>query len=233
MTIWAILPAAGIGRRMGSITPKQYLSLNGATVIESTLRRLLNIVSIKEIVVVLNETDSYWSSLKTSYPKSVRTVIGGGQRYQSVLNGLNSLKEKAEVSDWVLVHDAVRPCVREADIEKLIATLQFHAIGGVLGSPVADTLKEVNEHAEIQRTIDRSNCWGALTPQMFRYGILREALEVVASQGLVVTDEAAAIELLGHVALMVKGKTDNIKITTGADLELAGKILELQQSEAS
>ena len=233
MTIWAILPAAGIGRRMGSITPKQYLSLNGATVIESTLRRLLNIVSIKEIVVVLNETDSYWSSLKTSYPKSVRTVIGGGQRYQSVLNGLNPLKEKAEVSDWVLVHDAVRPCVREADIEKLIATLQFHAIGGVLGSPVADTLKEVNEHAEIQRTIDRSNCWGALTPQMFRYGILREALEVVASQGLVVTDEAAAIELLGHVALMVKGKTDNIKITTDADLELAGKILELQQSEAS
>ena len=151
----------------------------------------------------------------------------------SVLNGLNSLEEKAEASDWVLVHDAVRPCVREADIEKLIATLQFHAIGGVLGSPVADTLKEVNEHAEIQRTIDRSNCWGALTPQMFRYGILREALEVVASQGLVVTDEAAAIELLGHVALMVKGKTDNIKITTDADLELAGKILELQQSEAS
>jgi 2-C-methyl-D-erythritol 4-phosphate cytidylyltransferase len=233
MTIWAILPAAGIGRRMGSITPKQYLSLNGATVIESTLRRLLNIVSIKEIVVVLNETDSYWSSLKTSYPKSVRTVTGGGQRYQSVLNGLNSLEEKAEVSDWVLVHDAVRPCVREADIEKLIATLQFHAIGGVLGSPVADTLKEVNEQAEIQRTIDRSNCWNALTPQMFRYGILREALEVVASQGLVVTDEAAAIELLGHVALMVKGKTDNIKITTDADLELAGKILELQQSEAS
>ena len=93
MTIWAILPAAGIGRRMGSITPKQYLSLNGATVIESTLSRLLNIVSIKEIVVVLNETDSYWSSLKTSYPKSVRTVIGGGQRYQSVLNGLNSLEE--------------------------------------------------------------------------------------------------------------------------------------------
>ena len=91
----------------------------------------------------------------------------------------------------------------------------------------------MNEQAEIQRTIDRSNCWSALTPQMFRYGILREALEVVASQGLVVTDEAAAIELLGHVALMVKGKTDNIKITTDADLELAGKILELQQSEAS
>jgi 2-C-methyl-D-erythritol 4-phosphate cytidylyltransferase len=231
MTIWAILPAAGIGRRMGSLTPKQYLPLNGLAVIEWALGRLLKIAAIKEIVVVLNETDSHWFSLKSSYPKSVRTVIGGDQRYQSVLNGLNWLDEKAEVSDWVLVHDAVRPCVRETDIEKLIATLQFHEIGGVLGAPVINTLKEVNEQAEIQRTIDRNYCWNALTPQMFRYGILREALDFVVSRDLIVTDEAEAIELLGHVALMVEGKTDNIKITTEADLELAEKILELQLNE--
>ena len=230
MTIWAILPAAGFGLRMGSNTPKQYLPLNGKSVIEQTLSRLTAVSPIKEIIVVLHAQDETWSTLDLQTSSKLVCVEGGEDRYQSVLNGLLSLQSKAETSDWVLVHDAVRPCVRVKDIEHLIAELTSHPTGGLLGAPVDNTLKRVNYADEILETIDRSAIWNAFTPQMFRYGLLLDALMQIDDVTRV-TDEASAIEQLGHTPKFVAGSKDNIKITHAEDLIMAKKILEVQAAE--
>lgn len=231
MTIWAILPAAGIGRRMGSTTPKQYLDLNGAPVIAHSLLKLAGIPAISKIVVVLHPTDTHFSTLQLANTDRVVIASGGGERFQSVLNGLEQLAKVAQDDDWVLVHDAVRPCVRIADIQALIAQLSLHPVGGLLGVPVDDTLKRVNGKAEVEQTADRSCYWQAQTPQMFRYGLLSRALrELIAASGQV-TDEAAAVERLGLFPQMVAGHKDNIKITRAADLAMAGNILAAQALE--
>lgn len=248
MTIWAILPAAGIGRRMGSITPKQYLTVNGTAVISCALQRLSAVAAIEKIVVVLHPDDKYWQQLNlTSITGSTKNsgaeftsrsddriccAVGGDERYQSVLNGLDHIQTEAKLDDWVLVHDAVRPCVRSADIEKLIAELGHHPVGGLLGSPVDNTLKQVDADDSVITTVDRANLWNALTPQMFRYEILRTALQQVISNQLLVTDEASAIERLGHKPKMVAGSKDNIKITHQSDLALASNILKSQVAVA-
>ena len=244
MTIWAILPAAGIGHRMGSITPKQYLTVNGTAVISYALQRLSAVAAIEKIVVVLHPDDNYWQQLNlTSITDSVKNsdsafnsspdhriccAVGGDERYQSVLNGLDHIQSEAKFDDWVLVHDAVRPCVRSADIEKLIAELSEHPVGGLLGSPVDNTLKQVDADGNVITTMDRAELWNALTPQMFRYDILRTGLRQVISEQLLVTDEASAIERLGHKPKMVAGSKDNIKITHQSDLALASNILKSQ-----
>ena len=228
MTIWAILPAAGIGRRMASTTPKQYLDLNGVPVIAHSLQKLASIAAISKIVVVLHPSDSRFASLSLQQSGKIVTTLGGDERFQSVLNGLECLAAVAAEDDWVLVHDAVRPCVRSADINSLIQQLAQHPVGGLLGVPVDDTLKLVNARAEIEQTIDRSQYWQAQTPQMFRYGLLVKALRELSAQSLQVTDEAGAIERLGLRPQMVVGHKDNIKITHGADLALAASILQAQ-----
>lgn len=229
MTIWAILPAAGIGRRMGSITPKQYLLVNGATVIAHSLRKLAAVTAIQKIVVVLHPDDTLWTTLTLDCSDRLQIATGGDERFQSVLNGLEALKDIAAADDWVLVHDAVRPCVRSADIQQLIATLQQHDVGGLLGMPLENTLKRVNEAAEVEATVERSHFWHAMTPQMFRYGLLTDALRDIVKDGVQVTDEAAAVERLGLRPQMVAGHSDNIKITHEADLLMAGRILETQE----
>lgn len=229
MTIWAILPAAGIGRRMGSITPKQYLPINGTAVITHSLRKLAAISAIEKIVVVLHPDDTHWSRLDIE-PGRLQLATGGDERFRSVLNGLESLREVAAADDWVLVHDAVRPCVRSTDIQKLITELYRHDVGGLLGVPVENTLKRVNESAVVEATVDRSRYWNALTPQMFRYGLLSDALRSLVDAGEQVTDEAAAIERQGLQPQMVVGHADNIKITHEADLLLASRILEMQEN---
>jgi len=237
MTIWAILPAAGIGRRMGLETPKQYLPLNGVPVIALALRRLAQVSSIAKIIVVLHPEDAHWSTLELANEfgpelngdvNRISCVTGGERRDQSVWNALLSLKSKAGIDDWVLVHDAVRPCVRSDDIDHLITSLRDHDVGGLLGTPADNSLKQVDREARVLNSIDRASVWNALTPQMFRYGILSAALEKVMNQELQVTDEAAAIELMGYQPQMVLGSKDNIKITHQSDLALAAKILELQ-----
>lgn len=234
MTIWAVLPAAGVGRRMGSTTPKQYLSIDGAPILLHALRRLSSVDKIQKIVVVIHPQDSYWAELEGSiseeFQDRIVTVRGGDERYQSVLNGLSAMAEFAGEDDWVMVHDAVRPCVRTADIEKLIQELAQHPVGGLLGSPVDNTLKRVDGELAVVETVDRESYWNALTPQMFRYGQLRKAIEAIVASGEQVTDEAAAMECAGHRPIMVAGSKDNIKITVDADLVLAGQILKNQAS---
>ena len=175
------------------------------------------------------------ASIEPEIQNCIITVIGGDERYQSVLNGLGALIDLAQADDWVLVHDAVRPCVRAADIERLVEKLAEgndpNSIGGLLGSEVDNTLKRVDENLTVVKTVDRALYWNALTPQMFRFSPLKQAIEAVVASGEQVTDEAAAMESAGHRPIMVPGNKDNIKVTREADLILAAQILEAQHSE--
>ena len=232
MTIWAVLPAAGIGRRMGSSIPKQYLELDGVPLLLHALRRLNCVSQIQKTVIVIHPEDSHWANYKSlvdaEFAGRILVVSGAEERYQSVLNGLNALQEVAKDEDWVLVHDAVRPCVRTRDIEALIQQVKHHSVGGLLGSEVDNTLKRVDEKGTVLETVDRQAYWNALTPQMFRFSLLRDSLQSVVASGLSVTDEAAAVEAAGLRPLMVAGHKDNIKITHAADLLLAKLILDSQ-----
>ena len=235
MTIWAVLPAAGIGRRMGSTIPKQYLSIDGNPLLLHALRRLSEVSEIKKIVVVIHPEDGHWADLHESiaeeFKNRIIAVTGGDERYQSVLNGIAALTDLAEKDDWVLVHDAVRPCVRTSDIENLIQEVSLHSIGGLLGYAVENTLKRIDKERSVIETVDRDSYWNAFTPQMFRFAQLKESIESVVASGEKVTDEAAAMELAGFKPIMVAGSKDNIKITHETDLVLASQILKNQASD--
>lgn len=217
---WAIVPAAGVGKRMGADRPKQYLPLAGKTVIEHTLERLLTAIVWEGIVVAIGEEDPYWPELPIARHPKVQRALGGRERADSVLNGLEHVRSQARDEDWVLVHDAARPCISVEDVNKLVVMLRDDPIGGILALPVSDTLKRV-ESGVITATVDRSAIWRALTPQMFRYGVLRHALADAAATGAVVTDEASALELLGYRPAIVEGRPDNLKVTRPEDLDLA------------
>jgi len=218
----AVIPAAGAGSRMGVDIPKQYLTLAGQTVLEHSLDVLLACEQIATVILVLSANDEYWPEMQERYKDSrVETVTGGAERCHSVLNGLEHLAGTAGVDDWVLVHDAARPCVRQQDIEMLMTRLEDHEVGGLLGVPVADTMKQVDSDSMILKTVERDGLWRALTPQMFRLGPLRDALQQAIASGVMVTDDASAMEMAGYRARMVEGQADNIKITRPADLQLA------------
>lgn len=223
--IWVIIPAAGVGRRMGTDTPKQYLLLNEKTVIEHTLDVFNTHDSISEIVVAVSKEDEYWPSLDLNLSKPLHKVNGGTERCDSVLNGLKFLEDKAENNDWVLVHDAARPCLRKEDLTLLLETLQEHEVGGILAIPVRDTMKRSVGGNIIKETVERENLWHALTPQMFRYGLLKDALVSALNNNEVITDEASAIELAGYQSVLVEGHADNLKITRPEDLALAAFFL--------
>jgi 2-C-methyl-D-erythritol 4-phosphate cytidylyltransferase len=228
---WAVVPAAGVGRRMGQRIPKQYLPLLGRPVIDHTLERLIRHPAVAEVCVALAADDPFWA--RTAYAEHPRIIRapGGVERCHSVLNALVALEERAEEGDWVLVHDAARPCVRPGDLSRLLARLDGHPVGGLLGVPVRDTMKRTDESNLVLETVPREGLWHAFTPQVFRYGALREALEVALAFGGAVTDEAAAIELSGRWPLLVEGHADNIKITRAEDLALAAFYLERQAGE--
>ncbi len=228
---WVIIPAAGMGKRMRSDIPKQYLPLTGRTVLEHTLHRLALHPAIAEIVVVIAEADDYWGKLHLDWvAKPVTAVIGGDERCHSVLNGLHALAQRAEGDDWVLVHDAARPCVRPTDIDLLIAQCK-DTQGGLLAMPVRDTMKQTDTNQSVTNTIDRSNLWHALTPQMFPFKKLKHALENAINNNQLITDEAMAMESAGFNPGLVEGHADNIKITRPEDLALAAFYLQ-QQAEA-
>lgn len=218
---WAVIPAAGAGSRMGADQPKQYLPLAGKTVIEHTLSCFCEHPDITGIVIVLSEQDEYWSSLDYACSKTLILAQGGEERCHSVLNALAALAKQADDQDWVLVHDAARPCLRTEDIDHLIAELSNHPVGGLLAVPVRDTMKRSDSKGEVQETVERENLWHALTPQMFRLGDLRDALSKAVSDGVAVTDEASAMEYVGKHPKLVTGKLDNIKITHPEDMQLA------------
>jgi 2-C-methyl-D-erythritol 4-phosphate cytidylyltransferase len=228
---WAVVPAAGAGTRMGAELPKQYLPLGEKTVIEYSLDALLACTALSGIVVVVAADDERWPAIEANYrDQPLTTVTGGAERCHSVLNGLAHLAQHAQADDWVLVHDAARPCLRPADVATLIETLAGDVHGGLLGVPVTDTMKRVDAGLRVSATVERNGLWHALTPQMFRHAQLRAALQDAIDSNALVTDEAAAMERAGHAPRLVQGHRDNIKITLPADLALAAFYLQARQS---
>lgn len=223
---WAVVPAAGASKRMQADQPKQYLTLAGKTVLEQTLERLLQADIFSAIAVAISKQDSHWATLACASHEKIILATGGDERADSVLSALKSLRTQATDSDWVLVHDAARPCLTSADIHLLIDTLKNDEVGGILALPSIDTLKQASTH-KISKTLDRSLIWRALTPQMFRYGMLKQALEETKGN-LTITDESSAIEIKGWQPKIVEGRADNIKITRPEDLALAQFYMELQ-----
>ncbi|MFQ5468948.1 MAG: 2-C-methyl-D-erythritol 4-phosphate cytidylyltransferase [Gammaproteobacteria bacterium] len=228
---WAIVPAAGAGKRMQSGLPKQYLKIGDLTIIEHTLTRLSSCSRLSGIVVAISDDDPYWERIELDSFENIMVVPGGEERCHSVLNALSELAELTVPNDWVLVHDAARPCLRLEDIEKLIKEISCHPVGGILGFPVSDTLKRTDGSSHILETVDRKLLWRALTPQMFRLGELRDAIEVAVKRHQLVTDEASAMELVGKFPRIVEGHPDNIKITLPEDLDLASMYIIQQTSE--
>jgi 2-C-methyl-D-erythritol 4-phosphate cytidylyltransferase len=231
MANWAVVPAAGSGTRMSSQIPKQYHTLAGKTVIEHTLSRLAASTLIDGIIVALAADDPHWNGLKLRFNTPVRTVVGGPQRCYSVLNALAEMSDFAQPDDWVLVHDAARPCVRVSDIGRLVHEIKTHRAGGLLAVPVRDTMKRADANDDVVETVDRKGLWHAHTPQMFRLGELREALADAVDKGILVTDESSAMELFGYKPHLVPGAADNIKITRPEDLLLAEFYLRQQEIE--
>ena len=228
-TYYAVVPAAGVGRRMGGKQPKQYLPLLDKTVIEHTLSRLLAEPRLARIIVAVSAEDEYWQNFSVMENSRVDVVTGGAERSDSVLQGLQALISIAKPTDWVLVHDVARPCIAQTDISRLIDELSDDAVGGILAVPASDTLKQVNAEAVIGQTIDRQFIWQAQTPQMFRFQLLLDALTQATEQNLVITDEASAIEAAGHSAKVVEAQSPNIKITRPNDLALAAFYLQQEQ----
>ncbi|MGR9052217.1 MAG: 2-C-methyl-D-erythritol 4-phosphate cytidylyltransferase [Gammaproteobacteria bacterium] len=223
---WAVVPAAGVGKRMQADRPKQYLELSGRTVLECTLTRLLQADVFSAVAVAISDGDPYWPELSVAMRPEIVVAPGGRERSDSVLSAMQAIEGRAEPDDWVLVHDAARPCITVSDIGVLIETLKDDAVGGILALPSHDTLKNA-EGMTILGTLDRNCIWRALTPQMFRFGLLRDAL--LSTQGNpAVTDEASALELTGRQPKLVEGRSDNIKITRPEDLALAQFYLEQQ-----
>jgi 2-C-methyl-D-erythritol 4-phosphate cytidylyltransferase len=228
--LWVVMPAAGAGSRMQAIVPKQYLSINGAAIIEHAIKVFLDNHEIQRIMIPLAENDQSFSQLNIAKNRRVATTAGGSSRAHSVLNGLNALSAEGshllvKDSDWVLVHDAARPCLSSALLEHLIDSLRDDEVGGILAVPAKDTLKRASKTQTIMATVDRSDIWQAQTPQMFRYGILKAALTSAIEQNLNITDEASALEYMGYQPKLVVGDAKNLKVTTPEDLALAEFLL--------
>jgi len=221
--LWCVVPAAGHGARFGGDIPKQYLPIAGKPLLLHTLERLAAHPSIAGLMVVLAADDPYWPRLLELHGKPVETATGGRERTDSVLAGLQALPSSVHAQDFVLVHDAARPCVRAGDITRLVEC----GSAAILATPVRDTIKAAESGGvprRILHTVPRASLWRALTPQMFRRAELTLALQHAHLAGGA-TDEASAMETQGHHPLLIEGADDNIKITTPADVALAEFLL--------
>lgn len=223
-SVWCVVPAAGRGTRVGGDCPKQYLPLAGRPLIEHTLERLAAHARIAGLLVILDAADTRWSGISTLGGKPVLTAVGGRERSDSVLAGVDALPDAVGADAFVLVHDAARPCVRLTDIGRLIE-LASAVDGGLLGAPLRDTLKRADAVGRSESTEPRDQRWRAFTPQMFRRAQLSTALREAARRGTSVSDEAMAMEQAGFAPLLVEGAEDNIKVTTAADFALAEFLL--------
>lgn len=223
---WAVIPAAGVGKRMKADRPKQYLMLGERTVLEQTITIFDRHPKIAGIVVIVTKGDPYWAELKVQTVRPLYVADGGTERCHSVLNGLALLQQQSADEDWVLVHDAARPCLRAVDIDQLLETLKDDAVGGILAVPVRDTMKRDDGAGRIAHTEERNGMWHALTPQMFPLGLLRASLQQALAEGFEVTDEASALEHAGLAPKLIEGHADNIKITRPEDLALAAFFLQ-------
>ncbi|HEY0341680.1 MAG TPA: 2-C-methyl-D-erythritol 4-phosphate cytidylyltransferase [Steroidobacteraceae bacterium] len=264
MRYWLVMPAAGVGRRFGNTKPKQYAPLQGRTVIEWALAPFLTDPSCVGVSISLAADDPYWGEVaerlaKLPGRKPELIFAGGGvERSHSVRKGLAALGSRALADDWVLVHDAARPCLSANDLQHLLDRLGTHRVGGLLATPAADTLKRASAEPatsasshptpdqratsqprdlpgvdpEVAQTVDRAGLWRALTPQMFRYGRLCDALDRSLAANRLPTDEAQALEWTGAHPVLVQGSAANIKITSADDLVLATALLSARESTA-
>ena len=226
--IVALVPAAGTGTRLGDALPKQYLDVSGYPMIYHALFALSRISRIASINVVLSPADSHWQSLiagagagRQLGSRVVTLPVGGPSRGESVLNGLKAMAGDMRADDWVMVHDAARPCIRVELVEQFIDELENDPVGGLLALPQADTIKRDDGNLRVAKTLDREGTWRAQTPQMFRYAMLAAALERQPGA----SDEAQAIEALGHQPKLVMGDSANLKVTYAPDLRLARLLL--------
>jgi len=222
---WVVVPAAGSGSRFGGDLPKQYASVFGRTLLHHTLDRLSRHPGVSGLQVVIAAGDRHWPGWRDMHGKPVRSCTGGASRAESVLAGLRDLPAAVRERDWVLVHDAARPCLRADDLDRLLEHGCAHGVGAILAAPVRDTLKRADDRGEIERSEPRERLWRALTPQLFRRATLSRALEAAIQAGVAVTDEAMAIERIGLKPMLVEGAEDNIKVTTPADLVYAEFLL--------
>ncbi|WP_092513686.1 2-C-methyl-D-erythritol 4-phosphate cytidylyltransferase [Xenorhabdus mauleonii] len=241
--IVALIPAAGIGSRMKSDCPKQYLEVAGKTILEHTLAALLEHPRIQDIIVALNPADTQFAQLDIASDPRIITVIGGEERADSVLAGLDYLADlPADRKIWVLVHDAARPCLHRDDLDNLLCLIEQNAkcpeiCGGLLASPVRDTMKRMASPSEnglpaIAHTVERNGLWHALTPQLFPLPLLRDCLIKSLAEQACITDESSALEYCGYSPVLIHGRADNIKVTQPEDLALAEFYLSRKSKES-
>ncbi len=235
----AIVPAAGVGKRMQANCPKQYLRINNETILSHTVMRLLNHPLISQVIVALGTDDQYFADSQLAHHKDIIRVKGGTERVNSVLNGLKAVDSNKY--PWVLVHDAARPCVSHQDINKLITQCLSNNYGGILATPVRDTMKRgvltkdnaKDDRSIIESTVEREQLWHAQTPQMYKTDELATAIEQALESGLNITDEASAIEQANLPSLLVSASSENIKITHPNDLALAEFYLNKQKNNTN
>jgi 2-C-methyl-D-erythritol 4-phosphate cytidylyltransferase len=214
----AVLPAAGIGSRMQADCPKQYLTIGHQTILEHAIHALLRHPRIPQVIVAISPDDDQFHRLPIAQDPRVRVTVGGQQRADSVMAGLRLAGD----AEWVLVHDAARPCLHADDLERLLAITAHSLVGGILAAPVRDTMKRAETgQSAISHTVERQDLWHALTPQLFPLELLKLCLQRALDEGATVTDEASALEHCGYHPLLVAGRSDNIKVTRPEDLALA------------
>ncbi len=213
--IIVIIPASGVGSRMKATLPKQYMKLQGKTILEHSLSLFLQHEKIAKVIVAVSQADEFYQDLAILTSEKVQIVYGGETRADSVFNALKEVNDEA----WVLVHDAARPCLKRSDLDKILQISDLN--GAILATPVVDTMKRANAQSQIVKTEDRSTLWRALTPQFFHAGLLKKALISAFQNNETVTDEASAMELSGYAPQLVEGRADNLKITRPEDLALA------------
>jgi len=231
MSFYALIPAAGTGTRMGgaalnqSTAPKQYMPLNGVPLIAHALIVLAREPRISKLFVVISPDDVWWDNYEWQGWEDRLQVLrcGGATRAETVLNGLKAMASECAADDWVLVHDAARPCLPAESLSQLLDEVADDAVGGLLAVPVADTLKRADAECRVAATVPRAGLWQAQTPQMFRHGMLSEALRAAGAD---MTDEASAIEQMGLHPRLVECDSRNLKVTYPQDLRLASLILE-------
>ena len=221
----ALIPAAGVGARMGATVPKQYAELLAKPMIEHVMDTFVDCDQIHQIFVVVSADDAYIDDIPTK-PRTQILRCGGATRQASVTNGLQAMQSQVDPNDWILVHDAARPGLTHDLLDKLIAFVKDDAVGGLLALPMVDTIKRSDGHGRAEMTVERSALWSAQTPQMFRHAQLLQALQQAQQHAKQITDEASAIEAMGHRPKLVEGCARNFKVTLPQDLLLAELIFK-------
>ncbi len=229
-SFWVIIPAAGRGQRFSHQAAKQYLLLQGKTILEHSIDLFIHQHWLNKIILAIAKDDHHFSSLDVASHPKVQVVIGGESRADSVLNALKSLQSIAHPLDWVLVHDAVRPCLHQHDLHLLMESLSQEKVGGILATPATDTMKTFNSH-HILQTVPRENLCKALTPQMFRFAVLFDALTHCMEKNLSVTDESSSVEHFGLKPKVVFAQYANPKLTLASDLNMIAHLLASKNQE--